>query len=1082
MSACTQCGEANSERARFCQACGAPLGATVTAAREVRKTVSVLFADITGSTALGERLDPEPLRGVLSRYFDAMRAVLERHGGTLEKFIGDAIVGVFGVPQLHEDDALRAVRAAAEMRESLAGLNQELERSWGVQLQVRMGINTGEVVAGDAAMLMSDALNVAARLEQMAAPGEIVMGQETYQLVKDAVTAEALPMLNVKGKQAGVKAFRLMAVAPGQGTIRRHLDSKLVGRAQELRQLEQTFERCASEQLAYLFTILGTAGAGKTRLLEQFLKTAGRATVLRGRCLSYGVGVTFWPIKEMVVQAAHLSDSDSLEASREKVRALFGPSADADRVTATILSVIGAVDAPATPVEVPWAIRKMLEELAKREPLIIVFEDLHWGEPTLLDLVEYIAEWTRDVPILCICLARLELLDRRPNWSGGKLNASTILLQPLDQTDCRELIANLLGRSDLGEMTGRILDAAEGNPLFVEEMLRMMMEDGRLRQKDGQWVPREMDLSRLTLPRTIRALLTARLDQLPDEERQVIETSSVVGQVFDRGAVIELSSQASRPRVAQDLLSLVHRDLLKPDRSTMAAEEAFRFRHILIRDVAYDSVTKLRRAELHEAFAGWLERIAGEHVTEYQEILAYHLKEAFRYRAELGPTDEHARSLGVRAGEKFAAAGQRAYAMGDAPAAAGLLDQASMLLPSDHPGRVDALIELPAALMAVGRFAQCRQVVTETIAHARAVGDQRLLWHSMLHESELLLQVSPEGAAQEARRRAAAAIHAFEQLDDTRGLAGAWSTLAGYHLGNCQCGATVEAAERAMAYAHRGSADRQEAIALSLLVAALLEGPTPCSVGLARCSQLLTETKRRGGADVSILFGMAGFEAMVGNFTSAREKMAEGKMILRDLGVSIRLAYVANVSGPVEMLAGAPEAAERELRESYALLTEMGEKYARSTIAALLGESLYRQDRLDDADAFSRESEALAASDDMLSQCLWRSVRAKILARRGEPDAGVALAREALVLIEGTDALNTHAAILLALAQAHQAGGQMEKAARTTRQAIRLYEQKGNVVAASNIRKERKELIPASIGDVGGRGVDADGEPGRAQT
>jgi class 3 adenylate cyclase len=425
MQICPKCGEENSERARFCQACATPLVADTAPLPEARKTVTVVFSDVTGSTNLGERLDPESLRRVMSRYFEAMRQALERHGGTVEKFIGDAVMAVFGIPRLHEDDALRAVRATMEMQAALDDLNQELEQNWGVRLQIRTGVNTGEVVAGDLSagqtLVTGDTVNVAARLEQAAQPGEILMGEATYRLVRDAAVVERLESLTLKGKEEPVPALRLLEVKAGAPGFARHLDSPMVGREREQALLQHTFERCVGDRSCHLFTVLGAAGAGKSRLVEEFLSTVGNeAVVLRGRCLPYGEGITFWPVQEIVKQAAGIGDGDTPEEAGERIAGLLGSEEDASIIADRVAGAIGLAEAGAAPEETLWAVRKLLEILAGQSPLVVLFDDIHWADPTFLDLVEHVADWSRDAPILLVCVARPELLDHRTAWGGGK--------------------------------------------------------------------------------------------------------------------------------------------------------------------------------------------------------------------------------------------------------------------------------------------------------------------------------------------------------------------------------------------------------------------------------------------------------------------------------------------------------------------------------------------------------------------------------------------------------------------------------------------------------------------------------------
>src|SRR5437763_504104 len=610
---------------------------------------------------MGEKLDPESLRNVMTRYFDEMRAVIESHSGTVEKFIGDAIMAVFGVPVLHEDDALRAVRAAAEVRDALARLNVELERDHGVAIQTRTGVNTGEVVAGtgNQTMATGDAVNTAARLEQHAAPGDILLGEPTYRLVRHAVVAEPAPPVEAKGKSEPLTPHRLIRVSDVAPDAGRRLDSPLVGRDNELVLAEQAFERAVRERSCSLFTVFGSAGVGKSRLSQEMIRSVeGRAMVARGRCLPYGRGITFWRVIEIVHSIAGLSDDDAGDRVRGALNKLLVDEEDAGLIIERIVQVMGFVEQEVRAEELFWAVRKLFEALGRREPLVVVFDDIHWAEPTLLDLIEHVADLSRGVPILLLCIARPELLEGRSSWGGGKMNASSILLEPLASEESTVLMANLLGGTALPPAIGtRISEAAEGNPLFVEEMVSKLIDDGLLRHKDGSWEV-SADLASVSVPPTIQALLASRIDRLDADERAVIQAASVVGKEFGIGDVAALLPEQLSARTSSIVTALVRKELVRPDHG--GARDAFRFRHILIRDAAYNALSKLQRAELHERFAIWLEETFPERLSEYEEIIGYHLEQAHGYRASLGPLDDAARAVGLRATDHLASAARRA--------------------------------------------------------------------------------------------------------------------------------------------------------------------------------------------------------------------------------------------------------------------------------------------------------------------------------------------------------------------------------------------------------------------------------------
>jgi class 3 adenylate cyclase len=647
---CAKCGRASPDDFGFCPFCGAPLQGAPP--RQVRKFVSVLFCDLTDSTALGDRTDPEALRAVMRRYYENARAILEHHGGTVEKFVGDAVMAVFGIPLATEDDALRAVRAAVELRDALQGLG----------LEARIGVNTGEVVAGeDDTLVTGDAVNVAARLEQSAASGDVLLGETTVSLVRDAVMTEPLE-LSLRGKPNPATAYRLRALDAAAAGVARHLDRPMVGRQRELDRLAADFSHAAASRTSRLFTLIGPAGVGKSRLVTDFLTRVGdTATVAFGRALSYGDGITYWPLVEILIQLRIEPD-----------RAISSSPADTQLAT-----------------------RAVFEEAARDRPLILVIDDLQWCEPPMLDLIEHIADWCRDVPILLLCIARPELMDRRPGWGGGKLNATSLLLEPLAAAEAEQLADLLLADLPLDAETKRnVIAMAEGNPLFLEEMAALA------RQGDGA----------VGVPPTIRALLQARLDLLNDAERTVVERGAVEGKVFHRGSVTALAPPAARDGVPHQLVALVRKELIRPDHSQIAGDDAYRFRHLLIRDTAYGALPKAVRAELHESFADWVESVPA--FREQDEIIGYHLEQAAHYLRELGSDDSRAVRLSMRAGSRLSAAGVAAYERGDLHAVCNLLGRAIAVLPPGSQRR-RPIPDLVEALYQGGRPADTSLLIQE---------------------------------------------------------------------------------------------------------------------------------------------------------------------------------------------------------------------------------------------------------------------------------------------------------------------------------------------------------------------------------
>jgi class 3 adenylate cyclase/tetratricopeptide (TPR) repeat protein len=1058
MQTCPACGQENRLEARFCDSCGAAL-APRPSSREVRKTVTLVFSDVSGSTSLAEQIDPEAMRRVMARYFEEMRSVLERHGGTVEKFVGDAVMAVFGIPTVHEDDALRAVRAAEEMRERLASLNEEFERSWGLAIASRIGVNTGEVVAGDPArgesFATGDAVNVAARLEQAAQPGEILVGADTYRLIRDAVEVEAREPLALKGKEEAVAAFSLLDVLPAATGHSRRLASPMVGRERELKLLQSAFERVRDDHTCQLFTVLGAAGVGKSRVVDEFQQIVGsQATVASGRCLPYGEGITFWPLAEAVKQLAGLDDSEPLERARAKIAALLEGEEQAEMIGAGVAGVVGLVEATGSGTEENfWAIRKLLESLANRRPLVVVFDDIHWAETTFLDLVEHVADWSRDAPILLVCMARPELLDHRPGWGGGKLNASSILLEPLTNSESERLIENLLGQANLAaEARARISQAAEGNPLFVEEMLEMLIDDGLLARDNGGWTA-TADLATVSVPPTIQALLGARLDRLEGEERGVLECASVEGKVFHRGGVVELAAEPQRPRVGANLMALVRKELIRACRANFADEDAFRFRHLLIRDAAYDSLPKEVRAAFHERHAAWLERKAGERAAEYDEILGYHLERAHRNRADLGPVDVETQELARKAADRLGGAGRRAFVRSDVPAGVNLIARAAALLPAGDPVRVDLIPNVRIMQGWTGDLGWADTVLKDAVA----VGDERLKAHAHVQGGLLRLFTGPDVTAGELLEVAEPAIDVFERLGDDLGLARAWRLAEQANYLARRAGPSTDAAERGLVHARRaGDRFEEREIAQFLLIAMIL-GPAAAPEAARRCEQLHQDAAGDPFLEVNALGALAYFVAIQGRTGEARELLARGRADMGEL--SEWLWVVPPVYfGLYASWEDDPTGAERELRPAYEALRRIGEQSHFSSLATVLAQAVYAQGRYEDADVLAGEARDASRLIDVQCQTISRTVKAKVLARRGERSAAEELAREAIEFVEESDFLPVRGEALVDVAEVFQLIGRADEAGPALEAAVRLHEQKGNAAAAARARALHEAL------------------------
>ena len=1050
----------------------------------------MVFSDLSGSTALGERLDPESLSRVMARYYEAMRTVVRRHGGTVEKFAGDAVMAVFGIPAAHEDDALRAVRAASDMHAALAELNQGLWPEWRVRLELHTGVNTGEVLTGDpgvgSSLVVGDAVNLAARLEQAAGPGQILLGQASWRLVRDAVEVEPPVVLALPGRRSGEPAYRLLAVRPGAAGRTRRLDAPFVGRASELRLFQWAYERAAGETAMHLLTVLGGAGVGKTRLvLEAAARLEGEPALLLGRCLPYGNGSTFWPLAEVVRQAAGIGLEDPPAAARAKLAALVDQDdPDGDLVAERIGQLIGLEADPAPIEEAAWTTRRLLESLAAERPLVVVFDDLHWAEPTFLDLVEQLGDGGHQAPILLVAIARPELLEQRPAWAGGRPNAVSMLLEPLGPDDAGALLDGLAGAGPLpAPARERITRAAGGNPLFIEELLATLVEEGRLRRQAGGWEVAG-DLAAAPMPPTIQALVAARLDRLDSGDRDLLERAAVVGQAFESDTVAELSPPGARAEVPARLRGLVRREFLRPAPARLPAEagrsgrlsnvglpekEGHQFRHLLVRDAVYAAVPKQARVELHERLAGLLEAKAGARVREYEEIVGYHLEQAWRFLAELGPIDRRGRELGSRAAGRLAAAGRRALGRGDTPAATALLDRALALLPGDDPLRGHLLNDLAESLVAAGDFGRAAEVLTAATVAAEAAPDRALLAQVAVGRLGMRLLTEPGLPLDTIQGEVGAAIDALDQAGDDRGLARAWRLLGYESFMRCRIERAEEALARTIAHARRAGDERVDAYARGMLAAAAFWGPLPVPDGADRCRRLLAETAGNRYVEGSVLHVLAALAAMEGRFDQARDLVDQGTEVAATLG-RLRLAAIwSQFAATVESLAGRPEAAEERLQRGYRALERMGETGARSNLAADLAHALVAGGRHDEARRFADLSRALAAREDVYAQVRWRAATARALAADGDPGRAAGLAREAVELAEVTDMLNLRADAWLDLAATAELGGRAEEAAGAAASGLALYERKGNQVAAAAVRARLGLAAPPQAG--GGRGA-----------
>ncbi len=1021
MPICAQCGADNPEHARFCLACATPLAGP---AAERRKLVTAVFCDLSGSTAFAEQADEETVFEMMRSYFDVARDALERHGGTVEKFIGDAVVGMFGVPEAHEDDALRACRAALEIQERIGEVNAGLLERFGSAVAVRIGVNTGEVVAGDAArqemfaganmVVLGDAVNVAARLEQAAAPGEVLVGDATYRLVRDAVTAASVPPIDAKGKSEPLVAYRLDG-ATAQGPLPRREAAPLVGRTEELALLQAEFEAVVTERRCRVVTVVADAGVGKSRLIAEALSLIGaRCRSVQGACLSYGEGITFWAIAQIVRELAGIHEADSVEEAVE-------------RLPEILARLLGLAEGPITADQTRDAIAAFLTENASALPLVVIIEDIHWAEPALRELLARLAN-AIEAPVLVLCSARPELLEANPGWHA------TMQLEPLGAAEAGALLDRLEAPP---EARARLAQAAAGNPLYAEELVAWIAEGGDVDE----------------LPTSLNALLGARLDRLPSGERDALERGAIEGEIFHEGAVSELSD---RPSVASELGELTRKDLIRLAAASFAGElVAYRFKHILVRDAAYRATTKRVRAALHERFADWLERRAGLRVVEYHEVIGYHLEQAYGYVTELGPADDHARELAARAAAHLGTAGRRAGDHGDYYAAANLLGRAAALLPAESRERLELLHPHLNAVSQTQGGSDTIATAQTMIELAEKLGDRRLAAHGRTFTAPSPF-ANPADDPAEAQAILEDCVAVFEEAGDLAGLAMAGRRLAMVHRAEGRAGRAIEVLERALDHARAAGDPVTFRTLAQTFVFNIVGGPTPVSEAIAHCHAIRSEAGDDRVLDAVVARCLGALDAMGSRFDVARESELRASPILDGAWFVAASMGSLSISAYAKELYGDRAGAEHDLHEKWAsyrnMLGGIPHRLAMDPAYCLAG--LYCDDGRWDA-AEARVAEYRQAPVHGETGALGLAVEARLAANAGEHVKALELTRRATAIADTMDALNSAAIVWTAAAEVESAAGRGPESETARANALALYQAKGNTAAAARVQGSR---------------------------
>jgi tetratricopeptide (TPR) repeat protein len=986
-----------------------------------RRPVTVLCVALQLAPSSGVALDPEA-HGVVNEHLaSGLTAVLERHGGKLAASDSEHLMGVFGVATVHEDDALRAARASLEAREALTAEAGVLLRHYGASLVHRSGLATGEALVGGPGPLgfAGDVGVQAVMLAEAAGPGEILISQQTHQLAAGAIETDS----------AGSDRFLLRSAHAGLRSLAVRLDAPLVGRGEEVRRLEAAYDRATRERVTMTVIVTGEAGLGKTRLIQEFAgRLGGEAHVLTGRCLPYGEGITFWPLREVIRQAG--SGDDSLE----RIKDLLAGEADAAAVAEQLHRALGPGSQGRTATaEIFWAARRFLETLAVHRPVLVVFEDVHWAEPTFLDLAESLALQPGRSPIAIVCIGRPELLDQRPAWAGEADRSFCIKLAPLREDPAAALLDSLSAGQRIPPSTrARLIETASGNPLYLEQLAVSLSEQSR------------SDI-RPALPPTIQALLSARLQRLGPGASSVLGRAAIVGKDFGEREVRELLPVEAREPFSRNLQALVAKGLVQRGPPSRSRHEEYSFRHILIQEAAYSAIPKSLRAELHHRYADWLEDFS-EPFRGRSEILGHHLEQSVRYRTELRPANPESAALSRRAAAYLETAGSAAHDRGDDVAAVNLLDRSAALLPGDDPALGGLYTSLGTALIEAGQFEKAKATLDHAQRITAANGDDRQHAHARVEALLLGLELDPDAAAMDITRALPELRTEFDRSLDDLGICRTWQVEAALHWNHTRSGAAEYAWQRAAEYARRVNDRRQLADILAWLASAALWGPTPAKEGIQRCKDYLDEIGNHPFGKAVILHYLAGLHAMHDDFAAAHATLNSAKSLLDTLGAPIT-ASTTQPAALIAMLAGDPVTAEKHLRLEYDFLYRMGERRYLATTAAKLARAIAAQgrDRYDEAIRLIATSREAAAGEDLHPQAISQGVLARILAERGRDREAEELVRSATTLAAQTDMLSEHADILLDLAHVLVALGRVSEAHATTARAVDLYQRKGNL-------------------------------------
>jgi class 3 adenylate cyclase/tetratricopeptide (TPR) repeat protein len=1024
---CRACQAQIPENGHYCPGCGIKVDDA--SMREVRKTVTVLFCDLANSTELSERFDAEVTHDLLSRYFTLMHDCVVSHGGMVEKFIGDAVMAVFGIPVVREDDPLRAILAATAMRAALSELNDQLSYLGNLQLGIRIGINTGEVVtteqpAGAQMLATGSTVNLAARLEQHAGQGEVLLGPQTYQTVTSAVVTAPIGPLQLKGIAAPIVAHRLVEIQPGSQPLSRRLDGPLVGRVSQLRALDLILDRCVRERSCVLLRLFGDPGVGKSRLAAEYERLVRRrgGVVAVGRCRPYAQGPSLLPLADALRPLTEVAADDSARA----------PEPDTARAIAALGAGILHDGAPGADVTgVAWAAGRVIESAGRDRPVLLVFDDLHWADPMLLDMIRQVAGQVQQATVIILCIARTDFVAQWPAWGDEMANVVTHLLGPLSARDMRTLVGMLsdLSAHDLA-MSETIVERAEGNPLYAEQLVAFL-EDGA-------------DPGRL--PPTISQLIGARLDLLEASQRTVLCAASIVGRDFTLGALGVVSPGLGGPAPGRELdlmlSALIRRRLIQRAGALIDSDINCRFTSTAMREAAYERVPKRVRADLHERLADWLESADEGSALLGGEVIGSQLEQAYLTLSDLGPHDVRSREIGRRAAEHLSAVGVKALRRSDMRRAASLLERANSLYPDGAPARAACMEGLAEARIAIGDVGSGLQMMRRSRQVARRLGDAAVVAHARL---QLAYLEQPGTQFTASFTVAKEVLPIFESSHDELGLARAWLRIGQVLQSQGRFGAAIDTLNRALGYALAADAELERASVLGALALSLWQGPEPVHLAIGQCRSLRAEHSTAGlAARAALSCPLAVLLATAGEAGSARELIADAQKIINEIGHAYAAATVPIFAAAIESLAGESERAVSLLEDAERQCSALGDAQLRATAQAERARALLELGQIDDAFLAGEISAGMTLMP--VRTAGLRGVIARALAIRGQHAAARQACDEALAAANRTDSLDCQATALLDMAYVHAEAQRYRAACSAAERAWQVFGRKEHVV------------------------------------